>query len=50
MADEEGLERLEVAVGAGVVGRRRDCRCVGARDRVHLGDVEDVGDAEAESR
>ena len=27
----------------------RDCRCVGARDRVHLGDVEDVGDAVAET-
>ena len=49
VADEEGFERLEVAVGAGVGGCRRDCRCVGAGDRVHLGDVEDVGDAVAEA-
>ena len=36
-------------MGAGVGGCRRDGRCVGARDRVHLGDVEDVGDAVAET-
>ena len=49
VADEEGFQRLEVAVGACVGGCCRDCRCVGARDRVHLGDVEDVGDAVAEA-
>ena len=50
VADEEGFQRLEVAVGAGAGGRRRDCRCVRARNRVHLGDVEDVRDSVADAR